>query len=309
MSKEDSIKRARNAQGAVNQINQNLTGFNKAWNATFNKGMDSIFPSAPSIYNQFKPGAKAVGDEAGRAEKNIKQNTDRAISDTENEAARAPKNVADFLTGKNDSDQQLIKNINAGVAKIEQVGDEFRNPITRTGEQIKRSGEDIADEAGRAGKNIGAVVGDTANDVKAEAQRAPQNAVNILTGKNDSIKNTVETISGGLDQLGKNIQAGGDAWQRINCGANCSSIFPTSSVLGNALLKGGKDINAEANRAIDRIGTGKDLGRDVSRTADKAGDDVSRGLTTAVNQAGDAANQAGNAANDAGDAVADVMGW
>ena len=90
----------KNAQGAVNQIDQNLTGFNKAWNATFNKGMDSIFPSAPSIYNQFKPGAKAVGDEAGRAEKNIKQNTDRAISDTENEAARAPKNVADFLAGQ-----------------------------------------------------------------------------------------------------------------------------------------------------------------------------------------------------------------
>ena len=77
-----------------------------------------------------------------------------------------------------------IKNINCGGRrKFEQVGDEFRNPITRTGEQIKRSGEDIADEAGRAGKNIGAVVGDTANDVKAEAQRAPQNAVNILTAK------------------------------------------------------------------------------------------------------------------------------
>ena len=169
-------------------------------------------------------------------------------------------------------------------------------------------------------RNVGAAVGGAADGILGEAQRGPQNIADFLTGKNDSDKQLINNIQGGINQLGKNIQAGGDAWQRMECGPGCYNIMPTSRDIGSALLHAGKDTKAEINRDINKIGTGKDLGRDISRTADKAGDDVSRGVTTAVNQAGDAANQAGNAAanaanqagntaNDAGDAVAGAMGW
>ena len=99
-----------------------------------------------------KPGVKAAVGAVGRAGQDIKQNTDQAISNIAGEAGHAPQNVANFLTGKNDSDKQLIRNIDAGVTKVEQVGNEFSHPITAIGKQFQRSGQDIADEAGRAAK-------------------------------------------------------------------------------------------------------------------------------------------------------------
>ncbi len=293
----------KNAQGTIDQIDQGLIRFNKSWNDRVSPGQISIFPSAPQIYNQFKPGEKALGDEAGRGVKNVKQNTDRAITDIQGEAGRTPENVVNFLTGKNDGDKQLIKNIDAGVTKVEQVGNEFSHPVTAIGKQLQRSGQDISNEASRAWKNIGAAGGDAANDVKGELQRAPQNVVNALTGKNDSIKDTEDTIGGGISQLGKNIQAGGDAWQRIMCGPDCQNVMPTSRQIGNAILKGGKGIKAGINRDINKIGTGKNVGRDISRAGDKAGKDISNSVTTAVHQGEDAANhaadQVGNAENEA----------
>jgi len=295
-----------NVHGAVENVDEALVGFNKAWNNTF-KPSDA----GPNWSVLYRPVEKAVGDEAARGKKNLNETLNRATGDIQDEAGRAQKNIGDFLTGKNDNDKQLIENIKAGVEKIEQVGDEFRNPITRTGEQIKRSGEDIANETGRVWKNVPKVGGQAVQDIKDEAARAPQNFADLISGKNLSDKQTLDTIGGGLAQFNK---AAGDAWKRLWCGQDCYIASPmTATDIYKATTKMGKDTKAEINRDINKIGTGKNVGRDISRAGDKAGDDISRETTNVLNQAGNAANDAGtavsNAANDAGDAVADVMGW
>ncbi len=233
--------------------------------------------SGNTIANEAGREAKDIIGGAEHVAGDISAEAGRAVKNVTNAATVAPQNIADFLTGK------------------------------AIGQQFQRSGQDIANEAGRAAKNVGAVVGGAANQVSAEAQRAPQNVADFLTGKNDSDKQLINNIQGGINQLGQNIQAGGDAFQRIECGPGCYNILPTSRDIGNELLRAGKNTKAEINRDINKIGTGKDLGRDISRTADKAGDDISRAATTAAKQAGDAAshaaNQVSNAANQAGQAA------
>ena len=52
---------------------------------------------------------------AGHTAGDLSAEAGRAVKNVTHEATRAPQNVADFLTGKNDSDKQLIRNVQGGL--------------------------------------------------------------------------------------------------------------------------------------------------------------------------------------------------